>query len=199
MVIVLAPVVDKICESFKHNPLKRSHYKSTFLYPMGIYNEFIDNLSKFESELGGGQHGCVCVAMAKQQYILHLNNSFVPLRKLGRSPAYPLKPMHQDILAAVLQYHNNVYEYQLVKNMNSALKKIVVVAIKKKCIKGAKDMVMGYVNKYFRELMDWIYLWYGHITPRDLILKQEGMQETYNFKYPLRSCWDRKRWENKSH
>ena len=37
--------------------------------------------------------------------------------------------------------------------MNSALKKVVVAAIYDQWFKGGEDMVMGYENKYFVELM----------------------------------------------
>ena len=43
-------------------------------------------------------------------------------------------------------------------------------------------MVMGYVNKYFVGLMDWMYVRYGQITPGDLMQNQEEMQASYNVK-----------------
>ena len=42
--------------------------------------------------------------------------------------------------------------------MNSALKTIVFAAIDDQWIKEGKDMVMGYANKTFVELMGWIYI-----------------------------------------
>ena len=38
--------------------------------------------------------------------------------------------------------------------MDSDLNKIVVAAIDVQCIKGSKDMVMGYTNKSFVKLME---------------------------------------------
>ena len=66
--------------------------------------------------------------------------------------------------------------------MNSALKKIAVAAIDKQWIKGGKDMVMGYTNKPFVDLMDWLYVWYRQITPGYLIRNQDKMQATSNVK-----------------
>ena len=71
MVVVFAPAVNKICESFTHNPLTWDQGKPTFLYLMGIHKECITNASKFESDFGGGKHGCVCISMGEQKYILH--------------------------------------------------------------------------------------------------------------------------------
>ena len=163
------PTVDKICESFTHNPLTQAQGNYTLLYLIGIHKECITNMIKFECDFVGGQHGCTCIAMGKKQYSLHSHIAFTPPIKLVRSPAYHINPTHDNIDAADQQYHNNLHGYHLVNKINSSLKKISVAAINEHWIKGAKDMVMGYVNKYFRELMDWIYLWYGHITPRDLI------------------------------
>ena len=95
--------------------------------------------------------------------------------KMGCSPAYLLKPTHGDIAVADRQYQDNVYDYHLVKNTNNALKKIVVADIDEQHIKGAKYMVMGYANKSFVEVMDCMYLRYGHITPGDLLQNQEDM------------------------
>ena len=64
--------------------------------------------------------------------------------------------------------------------MNSALKKIFVMAIDKKWTKGAKDMIMGYANKSFVELLEQMYVQYGQITPVFLMSNQEEMQATYN-------------------
>ena len=60
---------------------------------------------------------------------------------------------------------NNDYDYHLVKNMNSAIKKIGVADIDGNRIKGAKYMVVGHANKYFVEMMGWMYVRYGQITP----------------------------------
>ena len=67
MVVLLAPATENICESFIHNPLARAQGKPTFLSLMGLHKECITNASKFESDFGGGQHGCTCVAMGEQQ------------------------------------------------------------------------------------------------------------------------------------
>ena len=85
---------------------------------------------------------------------------------------YPLNPTQSYITVADRQYQNNVYNYHLVKNMNSSLKKIDVTDIDEQWIKGAKDMAMGYVNKYFVGLMDWMYVRYGQITPGYLMRNQ---------------------------
>ena len=41
-------------------------------------------------------------------------------------------------------------------------------------------MVMGYANKSFIDLMDWLYVRYGQITPGDLMQNQKDIQATYN-------------------
>ena len=69
--------------------------------------------------------------------------------------------------------------------MNSALKKNSVAAINDQWIKGVIDMVMGYENKSFLYLMNWLYVSYVQIIPGDLISNQGEMQATYNVKYPI--------------
>ena len=96
---------------------------------MEIHKECITNAREFDSDSGGGHHGCTCAAMCKQKYILYLNITFVPPRKPGRTPSYPLNPTHGDIAVAYQLYQNNVYDYNLVKNMSSDLKKTVFWAI----------------------------------------------------------------------
>ena len=54
MVVVSAPAVDKICESFTHNPPTRAQGKPTFPSLMVIHKEYIANVSEFESDFGGG-------------------------------------------------------------------------------------------------------------------------------------------------
>ena len=46
-------------------------------------------------------------------------------------------------------------------------------------------MVMEYSNKYFVELMDWLYVRHDQIKPRDLSRNQEETQATYNVKDPI--------------
>ena len=62
--------------------------------------------------------------------------------------------MQGNVAVADRQYQNHLCVYHLVKNMNSALNKIVIVAIEDKWINGAKDIVMGYADKSFLEFMD---------------------------------------------
>ena len=83
MVVVLAQAVDNICESLPHNPITRSHIKTTSLYLIGIHKEFSANVRKFESDFEGGQHGCTCVSMGNKQYAFHSHIVFIRPRKPG--------------------------------------------------------------------------------------------------------------------
>ena len=95
----------------------------------------------------------VC-CMGDQQCALHSQITFLLPWKLGLTPVYLIKPTQGNISIADQQYHNNIHNYHLVKNMNSALKKIVVAASNNQWLKRAKDLVMGYANKKFVELVD---------------------------------------------
>ena len=123
--------------------------------------------------------------MGNQQYALYYPINFIPPIKPGRSQAYPINPTHGYITVAKRKYQNNLHEYHLVKNMNSALKKIVVAAMYDEWIKGQKYMVMVYANKYFMELRACLYGWYRQITPGDLTSNQDKIQATYNVEEPV--------------
>ena len=112
-------------------------------------------MSEFESDFGGGQYSCACIAIGYQQYTLHSQIDFVPPSKLGRSLVYPINPTHGSI-AVVDQKYKNLHDYHLVKNINSFLKKIIFIAIGDQWIKGAKVMVMGYDKKSFFAFMYWL-------------------------------------------
>lgn len=71
MVVVLAPAIDNICESFTHYPLTRDQGKPTFLSLMVTHKECIAIAGEFESDFEGGQHVCACVDIGNQQYALH--------------------------------------------------------------------------------------------------------------------------------
>ena len=88
-------------------------------------------MRELDPNFRGGKHGYANVAMGKQQYILYSNISFIPPIKPGRTLAYPLNPTHRDIAVIDWQYQHNVYDYNLVKNMNSTLNKIVVADMEK--------------------------------------------------------------------
>ena len=90
--------------------------------------------------------------MGDQQFALHSPIALVKPRRPGISPAQPINPTYRNIAVADQQYQKNTHDYNLVKNMNSALKKIVVAVIDKQWMKGAKYKVMGYTNESFVEL-----------------------------------------------
>ena len=158
----------------------RDQGKTTLLYLMRIQKECIVNTRKFESGFGRRKHGCAYIAMGNQQYDLHYNIAFVPPRKTGLSQTYKLNPTQGNISVVYQSYQKNLHEYHLVKKMNSTLKKIFIAAINEQWIKWAKDMVVRYANKYFVEMMNWIYDRYGQITPGDLMNNQNEIQATYN-------------------
>ena len=122
--------------------------------------------------------------MGNQQYALHFQIVFVPPRKLGLSLAYQINPTHGDISISDQQYQNTLHNYNLVKIINRSLKKITVIEIDDQCLKGAKDMVMVFANKSFVELLDWLYIQYGQITPWDLMKDQDTMQTSYHVEEP---------------
>ena len=53
---------------------------------------------------------------------------------------YLLNPLHGYISVADQQYENNVYDYHLVKKMNSVLKKFVIADINKN---GSREQIQG--------------------------------------------------------
>ena len=55
--------------------------------------------------------------------------------------------MYGDIAVPYQQYQNNIYDYHLVKELNSSHKKIFVADIDAQFIKEEKYMVVGYANK----------------------------------------------------
>ena len=156
--------------------LTRSQGKPVLLYLMGMHKGWIADARKFESNFGGGQNGCACVATGNQKYALHSQILFILPQKPGRTPAYPINPSHGNIGVAYQKYENNIHDYHLVKIMNSFLKNIVVAAIDNKWLKGVKDLVMRYTNKMFVELTDWIYIHYGKITPGEIMNNQDTTQ-----------------------
>ena len=97
MVVISAPAIDKIRESFTHNLLTRPQGNPTLLSIMEIQKECIANTSNFESNFGGGQHDCACTTMGKQKYILHSNIALINPRRTGHSPEYPLNHTHREI------------------------------------------------------------------------------------------------------
>ena len=49
---------------------------------------------------------------------------------------------------------------------------------------------MGYSNKFFIELKDWLYVRYGKIISVDLIPNQEETQASYKIKDPIEILFD---------
>ena len=66
MVVISAPAVNKICKSFIQNPITRDQGKPKFISLMDMHMEYITNMSEYEFDFGGGEHGCACVAMENQ-------------------------------------------------------------------------------------------------------------------------------------
>ena len=128
--------------------------------------------------------------MGNQQCVLHCQILFVPPWKPGCTPEYPINPTHEEISISGQQYQNNLHAYHLVNNMNSSLKKIVVTAINEQWLKGANKLLMGYADKTFLEQMDWLYIHYGKIMPRDLIKNQDMMPTLYHVEEPIEILFD---------
>ena len=190
MVVVLAPAVDKICESFTQNPLIWTQVNPTFLYFMGIHKEFIVHASEFESDFGEGKHGWACVAMGNQKYTLHSQIAFSPPCKPGRTTVYPTNPIHGNIAVTDQQYQNNIHDYYRVKNTKSTPKKFTTAVIDYQRIKGEKCLLMGNTNKTSVELIDWLYIRYRQIMPVDLMKKQDTIQTSYHVEEPIEILFD---------
>ena len=51
-------------------------------------------------------------------------------------------------------------------------------------------MVIGYANNSFIELMDWLYVLYGQITPGYLMRNQDKIQAENNIEQPIETRFD---------
>ena len=89
--------------------------------------------------------------------------------------AYTINPSHGDIAIVDPQYNNNLHYYHLFKNMNSDMRDIIVSSINNLRLKGSKYLVVGYTNKTSVEIMYWLYIFYGKITPNELMKNQYTM------------------------
>ena len=149
---------------------------------MGIHTECIANASKYEPNFRGEQHGYTCVTISDQNYALHCKINFVPTRKPLCTPEYPINTTHNGITVYDKKYQNNLHDYHLVKNMNSAWRKLWPQKFDDQWLKGVKELVTGYENKTFVEPMYWIYINYRQITPGDITKNQYTMHTLYHVK-----------------
>ena len=76
------------------------------------------------------------------------------------------------------------------KNISSDLNKMAVAAINDQCIKGAKNLIMGFAKNTLVEQMDWLYTCYGKITLRDLMKNQDKMQTSYHVEEAIEILFD---------
>ena len=49
---------------------------------------------------------------------------------------------------------------------------------------------MGYASKTFMELIDWLFIRYGKITPVDLLNNKDTVQALYHFEDPIGILFD---------
>ena len=74
--------------------------------------------------------------------------------------------------------------------MNSDRKDIIVASINDLRLKGSKYLVVGYTNKTSVEIMYWLYIFYGKITPDELMKNQYTMQSSYHVEEPIEILFD---------
>ena len=74
---------------------------------------------------------------------------------------------HGNIAVADQQYQKNIHDYHPEENFGSGNRKPMV--------EGEKDLVMRYATKTLVELIEWLYIRYGYITPGELMNNQYTM------------------------
>jgi hypothetical protein len=163
------PSVDTIIEGFPQQ-LTKIHGLPTYATLNAMCQVLYCNANSFASTLGGGEHGYLGALMSTPKYLAATAPNIVAFV----APNFPgyipvVNGTAAAIAAQTCQRKENLWIWKEHDNVTKALRKQLIGIIELAYISHLEDEFSGFNNVVVKDLLNYLFQTYGHISSMDLI------------------------------
>jgi hypothetical protein len=185
------PSVDAIIEGFPQQ-LTKIRGLPTYATLNAMRQALYRNANSFASTLGGGEHGYLGALMSTPKYLAATAPNIVAFV----APNFPgYIPAVNGTAAAIAtqtrQHKENLRIWKEHDNVTKALRKQLIGVIEPAYLSHLEDEYSGFNNVAVKDLLNYLFQNYGHISSMDLIENNRKFESDWNPTEPWQTVMTR--------
>jgi hypothetical protein len=185
------PSVEAILEGFPQQ-LTKIRGLPTYATLNSLCQALYRNANSFSSTLGGGQHGYLGALMSTPKYLAATAPNNVPFA----TPNFPryipaVNGTAAAIAAQARQRKEDLRQWREYENVTEALRKQLISAVETAYITHLEDEFSGFNKVEVRDILNYLFQTYGHITSMDLIENNRKLESDWDPTEPWQTVMTR--------
>ena len=168
---------EDICSKFSFEKITKCVGAIYYKINCKIHRKIQANASTIQSELGGGKHGLLRLAMQPATYHIVIGQYFqCPVRPPQTSPV-PTNTDAAEILRYIQLHASQVDQWRQMVNEEDILKQKLLESLEEKYFKVQRQAYINYANRTLVRLIQHLYDYHGTISPMDIEESEQKMKQ----------------------
>ena len=158
---------------------------------LATHKKLKENAASVQSNLGGGRHGLLGLALKNTLYTTVAVEPFTKPTSPGISPTIPTGATGPQISEIVRQHTQNLRIWCETTRTDQALQQQIITVFDKEYLLGLRDPHTGFVGITTLDMLQHPYDNYGVISAVDLADNDDKLREAYDPSQPLETLFHR--------
>ena len=182
--------VESIKEGFPYPTIAKMPGRPTFETIAEVHTKLKANASSIPSELGGGSHGLLGLALQPGTYTVLTGHVFQPPVNPGPIANVAGNLTGPQIANAVRTHKEQLELWRLYNSTEQALKQQLISSFDDIYLKGISNRHTGFATITLIRMLQHLYDTYGDITPTELEDNDQKMKTAYDPTLPIETLYD---------
>ena len=155
-----------------------------------VHTKLKANAASIHSNLGGGAHGLLGLALQPGTYTILTGHVFQPPQNPGPTANVPNGHTGPQIAEFVREHEAQLQLWKLYTQVQQALKQQLIAAFDDIYLSGLRNRHTGFAGITLLRMLQYMYETYGDITPTELEDNDERMRTAYDATEPIETLYN---------
>jgi hypothetical protein len=186
----MATSTDSIVEGFPHPSISPIVGIPSYTTIASLNLQLNANAASIQSNLGNGTLGLLSLTVSPDVYNTLSDTPFIVPVNPGAQPIIPDAATAAMIAALTRTHTENIRIWREYLATDKGLKQQLIHAVDEMYYKTLRNRITGYASVTTRNILEHLYLTYGHISPADLADNDATMKSAYDPSQPIEVLFD---------
>ena len=182
--------IQNIKDSFAYPNINKFPGRPNYDTIAAVHSKLKANAASVHSNLGGGAHGLLGLALQPGTYTVLTGQVFVPPSNPGPTANLPNGLTGPQISERVREHEQQLKVWKQYNTVEQALKQQLISAFDEIYLKSISNRHTGFASLTLLRMLQHLYDTYGDLTPTELEDNDERMKLPYDVTTPIETLYD---------
>ena len=182
--------VESIKDSFPHPTIAKFPGRPNYDAIAEVHSKLKQNASAIHSNLGGGMHGLLGIALQPGTYTVLTGHHFIPPVNPGPTANIPNGLTGLQISERVREHTELLRLWKQYHQVELALKQQLIASFDPMYLKAISSRHIGYAGISLIQMLQHLYDHYGDLSPAELEENDERMKTPYDTTLPIETLYE---------